>query len=85
MDGTGYPRGLGREQMSVPARIMGIADIFEALTAASPYKQAMPLSQALTTLGQMKLDNHIDPDLFDVFIHSRVYLRYAKGFWPRNK
>ena len=81
MDGTGYPRGLSREQMSVPARIMGIADIFEALTAADrPYKQAMPLSQALTTLGQMKLDNHIDPDLFDVFIHSRVYLRYAKEF-----
>ena len=81
MDGSGYPRGLTRDQMSIPARIMGIADIFEALTAGDrPYKKAMPLSQALMILGRMKLDNHIDPDLFDVFIHKQVYLKYAERF-----
>ena len=81
MDGKGYPRGLTREQMSVQARIMGIADIFEALTAADrPYKKAMPISQALTILGKMKLDSHIDPDLFDVFVHEKVYHEYARDF-----
>ena len=81
MDGKGYPRGLTRDQMSVQARILGIADIFEALTAADrPYKKPMPLSVALTILGRMKLDAHIDPDLFDVFLRDRVYLRYGERF-----
>lgn len=81
MDGKGYPRGLTRQQMSVQARVMGIADIFEALTAADrPYKKAMSLSAALTILGQMKEDNHIDPDLFDVFVGEKVYLQYAQKF-----
>ena len=81
MDGSGYPMGLKRKDMSVPARIMGIADIFEALTAGDrPYKKAMPLSMALTILGRMKLEDHIDPDLFDVFINEKVYLRYAEEF-----
>ena len=81
MDGRGYPRGLTREQMSVPARVMGIADIFEALTARDrPYKDGMKLSAALHIMGQMKLDNHIDPDLFDVFMRQKVYQRYAKAF-----
>ena len=81
MDGKGYPRGLTREQMSVPARIMGIADIFEALTSRDrPYKKAKTLSESLFILGKMKLDNHIDPDLFDVFIREKIYLRYAELF-----
>jgi HD-GYP domain-containing protein (c-di-GMP phosphodiesterase class II) len=81
MDGKGYPRGLTREQLSVQARILGIADIFEALTAADrPYKQPMPLSVALTILGRMKLDAHIDPDLFDLFLRDKVYLRYGERF-----
>jgi HD-GYP domain-containing protein (c-di-GMP phosphodiesterase class II) len=81
MDGKGYPRGLTREQMSIPARIMGIADIFEALTAPDrPYKSAKPLSEALTILGRMKEKQHIDPDLFDVFLRERVYLDYAQRF-----
>lgn len=81
MDGKGYPRGLTREQMSVPARVMGIADIFEALTSRDrPYKKAKTLSESLNILGKMKLDNHIDPDLFDVFIREKVYLRYAQQF-----
>jgi HD-GYP domain-containing protein (c-di-GMP phosphodiesterase class II) len=81
MDGKGYPRGLTRDQMSVQARVMGIADIFEALTAKDrPYKKGMKLSLALTILGRMKLDNHIDPDLFDIFIREKVYMKYAEGF-----
>ena len=81
MDGKGYPKGLKREQMSVQARIMGIADVFEALTAGDrPYKKAMTLSQALTILGTMKLEGHIDPDLYDIFIHSGIWQIYAEKF-----
>jgi hypothetical protein len=81
MDGKGYPRGLKREQMSVQARCMGIADIFEALTATDrPYKRGNTLSEALTILGKFKLNGQIDPDLFDVFIWENVYLKYAHLF-----
>jgi len=86
MDGKGYPRGLTRDEMSVQARIMGIADIFEALTAADrPYKKAMPVSQALKILGNMKLESHIDPDLFDVFLHEKVYEEYARDFLTKEQ
>jgi hypothetical protein len=81
MDGKGYPRGLTREQMSVPARIMGIADIFEALTAKDrPYKKGKTLTEALTILGRLKSNGHIDPDLFDIFLREKVYLSYAEQF-----
>ena len=81
MDGRGYPRGLKREQMSVQARIIGIADIFEALTAKDrPYKQGKTLTEALTILGKFRLNGHIDPDLFDVFIRGKVYLKFANAF-----
>lgn len=78
MDGKGYPRGLTRDQMSVQARCMGIADIFEALTAKDrPYKKGKTLSESLSILGKFKLNGHIDPDLFDVFMWEKVYLTYA--------
>ncbi|MEO7623229.1 MAG: HD domain-containing phosphohydrolase [Gallionella sp.] len=81
MDGKGYPRGLRREQMSIQARVMGIADIFEALTAKDrPYKKGKTLTESLTILGKLKLGGHVDPDLFDVFIREKVYLEYAKQF-----
>lgn len=81
MDGTGYPNGLKRDEMSVPARIMGIADIFEAITAPDrPYRTGNKLSEALNLLGTFKLNNHIDPDLFDVFIREKVYMKYAEQF-----
>jgi HD-GYP domain-containing protein (c-di-GMP phosphodiesterase class II) len=81
MDGTGYPRGLKREQMSVPARMMAIADIFEALTARDrPYKGPMKLSQAIRIMADMKRDHHVDPDLFDLFVGAGVYRRYAEKF-----
>lgn len=86
MDGKGYPRGLTREQMSVQARVMGIADIFEALTASDrPYKPGKTLSESLTILGRMKLDHHVDPDLFDVFLREKVYLEYAERFLPAEQ
>lgn len=81
MDGKGYPRGLTREQMSVPARVMGIADIFEALTSKDrPYKKAKTLSESLAILGKMKIEHHIDPDLFDLFVREKIYLKYAQQF-----
>ncbi len=86
IDGSGYPRGLTREQMSVQARIMAIADIFEALTAKDrPYKEGMKLSQALQILRKMKDQNHIDPDLFNLFIQERIYDRYAEQFLDDNQ
>jgi len=81
MDGKGYPRGLTREQMSIPARVMGIADIFEALTAKDrPYKRGKTLSESLEILGRFKQNGHVDPDLFDVFVRKQVYLRYAEAY-----
>lgn len=81
MDGKGYPRGLTRDEMSVQARCMAIADVFEALTARDrPYKSGKTLSEALTIMGRMKLDQHLDPDLFDIFIWHKVYDQYARMF-----
>ncbi|MDF3031475.1 MAG: hypothetical protein K0R03_2033 [Moraxellaceae bacterium] len=79
MDGTGFPRGLKREQMSWPARMMAIADIFEALTSSDrPYKPPMKISQSLSILQKMKQQNHIDPDLYELFVKSRVWEKYAR-------
>ena len=81
MDGKGYPNGLTREQMTIQARVMAIADIFEALTAVDrPYKSGKTISQALFILKKMKEDQHIDPDLYDAFIEQKVYLQYARKF-----
>ncbi len=81
MDGKGYPRGLTRAQMSWQARMIGVADVFEALTAADrPYKSGMKLSQALGIMERMVHNGHIDPDLFEVFVQGKVYQRYAEQF-----
>ncbi len=81
MTGTGYPKKLRREDMSLTARMMAIADIFEALTAADrPYKKAKTLSESIRIMNFMKKDQHIDPDLFELFLQSGVYLDYAKKF-----
>ena len=86
MDGKGYPKGLTREQMSVQARVMGIADIFEALTAKDrPYKKGKTLSESLEILGRMRLNGHVDPDLFDVFVRKKVYRRYADLFLDKEQ
>ncbi|NBF03729.1 HD domain-containing protein [Pseudomonas sp. Fl5BN2] len=81
MDGSGYPKQLKREQMSLPARMMAIADIFEALTAADrPYKKGKTLSEALNIMAMMCRDAHIDPELFELFIQQRIYQQYAERF-----
>jgi len=78
IDGSGYPRGLTSEQMPLQSKIMAIADIFEALTAEDrPYKKSMKLSEALKVMAIMKEEHHIDPDIYDLFINSRVYYEYA--------
>ena len=79
LDGRGYPRRLHGDQMGVLARVMAIADIFEALTAADrPYKRGLKLSEALAIMARMVQDQHIDGDLFDLFLSSEVYLGYAQ-------
>ncbi len=80
-NGLGYPRGLTAVEMSIPARMMAIADVFEALTAKDrPYKAAKTLSEAVKILWFMKKDGEIDPDLFDLFLSSGVYRDYAEVF-----
>lgn len=86
MDGTGYPKRLTRDEMSPVARMMAIADVFEALTAADrPYKKAKKLSEAIRIMGFMKKDNHLDPDLLDLFIQAGVWKRYAEQFLDRDQ
>jgi len=81
MNGTGYPRRLKKEDMSQLARMVAIADIFEALTAEDrPYKPGKKLSEAIRIMAVMKQDGHIDPDLFDLFLRAGVYLDYAQRF-----
>ena len=81
MDGKGYPKRLSRDQMPLTARMMAIADIFEALTASDrPYKKAKTLSEAIRILSFMRNDKHIDPDLFELFLTSGIWLEYAQRF-----
>ena len=81
MDGTGYPKRLAAADMSIPARMMAIADIFEALTAADrPYKKGKTLSEAIKIMSFMKKDQHIDPELFVLFLRSGAYLEYSRQF-----
>ena len=81
LDGKGYPRGLGEADLSTQARIICLADVFEALTARDrPYKPGKPLSEVLVILGQMVRERRIDPDLFDVFVREGVWLDYARRY-----
>ena len=86
MDGTGYPKRLTRDEMSPVARMMAIADIFEALTAADrPYKKGKTLSESIKIMGFMKKDSHIDPELFELFLTAGVYRRYAEKFMRKEQ
>ena len=79
--GTGYPRKLSKDDMSIPARIMALADVFEALTAADrPYKKPKTLSESVKILSFMVKDQHIDPDLFRLLLESGIYKDYAERF-----
>jgi HD-GYP domain-containing protein (c-di-GMP phosphodiesterase class II) len=85
MDGSGYPKGLYAGDMSVPARMMAIADVFEALTAQDrPYKKGKTLSESMRIMGFMKKDNHLDPELFDLFVRSGVYRQYGERYLPEE-
>ncbi|HEX2732845.1 MAG TPA: HD domain-containing phosphohydrolase [Polyangiaceae bacterium] len=86
MDGKGYPKGLFAGDMSIPARVLAIADVFEALTAADrPYKKGKTLSESMRIMGQMKKANHLDPELFDEFVRSKVYLKYAEAHCAKEQ
>lgn len=79
--GTGYPRKLKADQIGIPGRIIAIADVFEALTASDrPYKKAKTLSESIRILSFMVKDNHLDTDLFKLFLESGVYMKYAEEF-----
>jgi HD-GYP domain-containing protein (c-di-GMP phosphodiesterase class II) len=81
MGGTGYPRRLNGAELSIPARIMMIADIFEALTASDrPYKKAKSLSEAIDILSGFRDRGHIDADLFELFLTGGIYRDYAARF-----
>jgi HD-GYP domain-containing protein (c-di-GMP phosphodiesterase class II) len=81
LDGSGYPRKLGADRLSVQARIMAIADIFEALTAADrPYKRGKMLSEAVSLLAERVRCGHLDRDLFELLLRDGVYQRYAERF-----
>jgi HD-GYP domain-containing protein (c-di-GMP phosphodiesterase class II)/HAMP domain-containing protein len=85
-DGKGYPAGVAGDQISIQGRILAIADIFEALTAADrPYHKMNTLSEALEIFRTMKDKGQIDPDLYDTFISEKIYLRYAREFLKRDQ
>jgi len=86
LDGTGYPKGLKDEEMSIQAKMMAIADIYEALTAADrPYKDGKKLSHAMRIMGYFKDDYHIDKDLFEIFVKEGVYKKYAESHVAKNQ
>ncbi|NYH24897.1 HD domain-containing phosphohydrolase [Paraburkholderia bryophila] len=77
--GKGYPRGLTGAQMSPQARMMAVADVFEALTAEDrPYKPGKTLSEALEIMRRMTLDKHLDAELYELFLRSGVCMEYAR-------
>lgn len=81
MDGKGYPRGLNEQQLSIPARIMAIADVFEALTSSDrPYKKAKTLAESIDIMTNMATSGHIDPKLYLIFLEQKIYQRYASQF-----
>lgn len=81
LKGTGYPRKLSAEDLSIPERILVISDIFEALTAADrPYKKAKPISVAVDIMHKMALDEHLDIELFKLFLTSGTHIRYAEEY-----
>ena len=81
LDGRGYPRRLPAEQLTLPDRVMALADIFEALTAADrPYKSPKTLTESLKIMAFMAKDQHIDADLFRYFLHTRLWLAFAEKF-----
>ena len=85
LNGKGYPNGYKAENLPLQSRILAVADIFEALTAADrPYKPAKTLSESLTIMGFMVKDGHLDKDLVDFFLDSGLYKEYAERFMKKD-
>lgn len=85
LNGSGYPDGLTSKNLPLQSRIIAVADIFEALTARDrPYRKPMHISQALKIMDFMKKDNHIDPDIYDLFVESRLYEKYMEREDAKN-
>lgn len=86
MDGKGYPKGLFQEQLSIPARVMAIADVFEALTSSNrPYKKAKTLSESVEIMTEMATTGHIDPKLYLIFLEQHIDQQYAEMFLSPNQ
>ena len=81
MDGTGYPKQLKRDQMTPLARMLGLADVFEALTASDrPYKAPKTMSESLKILVKMVQENHIDGEIFQLFLESDIWRVYGEKY-----
>ena len=80
-DGSGYPEGLRGEEIPLCARIMAVADVFDALISRRVYKKEIPVEQAFTVLEE-EAGSHFDPQIVDVFLRLRekieTYLRQAQ-------
>ena len=86
MDGPGFPNHLKRSQMSIPARILGVADVFEALSSTDrPYKKAKTLSEIIAIMSDMAKGGHLDPDLFNLLLTSGVYREYAEQYMKESQ
>ncbi len=86
MDGKGFPNHLTRFEMSVPARILGVADVFEALSSSDrPYKKPKKLSEIVAIMSGMAKGGHIDPDLFNLFLTAGVYREYAEQYMKESQ
>ncbi len=82
LNGKGYPFHYTAEQIPFPARIIAIADIFEALTATDrPYKKGKTIMETLTILAKMASNNEIDSSILDVLIDSNYIFEYFEKFF----
>ncbi len=81
LDGNGYPRRLKAEQLTVADRVMALADIFEALTAADrPYKEPKTLTESLRIMAFMARDQHLDAELLRYFLHSGLWWEFGQRY-----
>ena len=86
MDGSGFPNQLTRHQMSVPARILGLADVFEALSSTDrPYKKIKKISEIISIMSDMAKNGHLDPELFNLLLTSGVYREYAEQYMKEEQ
>ncbi len=86
LNGRGYPKGLKGDEICFEARILAIADVFEALTSADrPYKKPNSISKAMKILFSMAKKGELDKDLVGFFYTSKLYLKYAKKYIKKEQ